>query len=57
MRISQRRRSTLLAVALTGTLALAACGGGGFEEDTVAGGGGEDEAPASAEGPASLVML
>ncbi|MGI8948739.1 MAG: extracellular solute-binding protein [Ornithinimicrobium sp.] len=56
MRISQRRRSTLLAVALTGTLALAACGGGGFEEDTAAGGG-EDEAPASAEGPASLVML
>lgn len=53
MKLPTRRRSTLLAVAMTGALALAACGGGGFEEDSAAGGG----APASAEGPASLVML
>ncbi len=56
MKLPTRRRSTLFAVAMTGTLALAACGGGGFEEDTAAGGG-ADEAPASAEGPANLVML
>lgn len=56
MKLRNHTHSTLLAVALTGTLALAACGGGGFEEDTAAGGG-EDEAPASAEGPVSLVML
>ncbi len=56
MKLPNRPRSTVLAVALTGTLALAACGGGGFEEEPAAGGG-EDEAPASAEGPASLVML
>ncbi len=53
MKTPTRQRSTLLAVALTGTLALAACGGGSFEEDTAAGG----DAPASAEGPANLVML
>lgn len=56
MKLPNAPRSTLLTVALTGTLALAACGGGGFEEDTAAGGN-EDKAPASAEGPASLVML
>lgn len=56
MKLPNRPRSTVLAVALTGTLALAACGGGSFEEEPAAGGG-EDEAPASAEGPASLVML
>ncbi|MGC1207813.1 MAG: extracellular solute-binding protein [Ornithinimicrobium sp.] len=55
MTLSIHRRRTLLAVAMTGTMALAACGGGGFEEDEPA--DGEAAAPASAEGPASLVML
>src|SRR5688572_9873334 len=51
-----RHTSYVLAVALSGTLVLAACGGGsGFEDD----GEGDDGAtsPAEAEGPASLVML
>ncbi|MGB3595073.1 MAG: extracellular solute-binding protein [Ornithinimicrobium sp.] len=53
MTLPTRRRSTLLALAMTGTITLTACGGEGFEEDSAGG----DDAPASAEGPASLVML
>lgn len=54
MTLRTRRACTTLTLGLT-TLALAACGGGeGFEEEPAAG---ESAAPASAEGPASLVML
>lgn len=50
-----RRTCTTIALGLTASLALAACGGGsGFEEEGPAG---ESAAPASASGPASLVML
>lgn len=50
----RRRLTTLVAFGLTTTFALAACGGGdGFEDE----GGADGDAPASAEGPASLVML
>lgn len=52
MTLPTRRRSTLLAVAMTGAMTLAACGGGGFEDTSGAG-----TAPASVEGPANLVML
>ncbi|MGB5952649.1 MAG: extracellular solute-binding protein [Ornithinimicrobium sp.] len=51
--LHQRRIPALLAIGLSGALTLSACGGG-FEEDGAADGG---DAPASAEGTASLVML
>lgn len=55
MTLHTRRACTTLALGLTTTLALAACGGGqGFEDEPAAG---ESAAPASAEGPASLTML
>lgn len=55
MSTRNRRLTTLVAFGLTTTFALAACGGGeGFEDE---GSGGDADAPASAEGPASLVML
>lgn len=56
MKHSPARPSYLLAVALAGSLVLAACGGGGGFEDEPAGGG-DASAPASAEGPVSLTML
>ena len=55
MSTRNRRLTTLVAFGLTTTFALAACGGGDSFEDE--GSGGDAEAPASAEGPASLVML
>jgi multiple sugar transport system substrate-binding protein len=54
MKHSPARPSYLLAVALAGSLVLAACGGGGGFEDEP---GGDASAPASAEGPVSLTML
>ena len=55
MTVRIRRACTTVALGLATSLALAACGGGsGFEEAPAAG---ESEAPASASGPASMVML
>lgn len=54
-----KRTPRLFAIAAIGSLALSACGGSGFE-DTGSGGddaSNESQAPASAEGPASLSML
>lgn len=50
--MTRTRRSTTLALALTGALALTACGGGGFEDDQSG-----SSAPASASGPVALKML
>ncbi|WP_404348599.1 extracellular solute-binding protein [Phycicoccus jejuensis] len=49
--MTRTTRTTALVLALTGALALSACGGGGFEEE------GASSAPASASGPANLTML
>jgi len=46
-----RRRASLAALALTSSLALAACGGGGFEEE------GSDAPASSGDGPATLQVL
>ncbi len=46
-----RRRTSLVALALGSSIALAACGGGGFEE------GGSDEPASSGDGPATLQVL
>jgi multiple sugar transport system substrate-binding protein len=48
---SRRRRTSLVALALGSSIALAACGGGGFEES------GSDEPASSGDGPASLQVL
>ncbi len=48
---SRCRRTSLVALALGSSIALAACGGGGFEEE------GSDEPASSGDGPASLQVL
>ncbi len=48
---SRRRRTSLVALALGSSIALAACGGGGFEES------GSDEPASSGDGPATLQVL
>ncbi|MBL0746934.1 sugar ABC transporter substrate-binding protein [Nocardioides baculatus] len=48
---SRRRRTSLVALALGSSIALAACGGGGFEEN------GSDEPASSGDGPAKLQVL
>jgi multiple sugar transport system substrate-binding protein len=48
---SRRRRTSLVALALGSSIALAACGGGGFEEN------GSDEPASSGDGPATLQVL
>ena len=48
---SRRRRTSLVALALGSSIALAACGGGGFEES------GSDEPASSSDGPAKLQVL
>lgn len=48
---SRRRQSSLAALAISTSLALAACGGGGFDE------GGSDEPASSGDGPAKLQVL
>ncbi|WP_337189870.1 extracellular solute-binding protein [Ornithinimicrobium cerasi] len=53
-----KKTNSILALAAAGTLVLSACGGGESFEDTDGGDGGDASQPAaSAEGPASLVML
>jgi multiple sugar transport system substrate-binding protein len=50
-RTSRRRQSSLAALAISTSLALAACGGGGFDE------GSSDEPASSGDGPAKLQVL
>lgn len=52
-----KKTNSILALAAAGTLVLSACGGGEGFEDTGGDGDGASQPPASAEGPASLVML
>ena len=48
---SRRRQASLAALAISTSLALAACGGGGFEDE------GSDEPASSGDGPATLQVL
>ncbi len=48
---SRRRRTSLVALALGSSIALAACGGGGFEKDS------SDQPASSGDGPVTLQVL